>query len=88
MAVARIFCYNVSLNKKKLVMSQILKAGAIIHCPHCGEPQDGPVEDYVIPGHTGEKSRATEQCVECGDFYSVMLTPADDFVVEVADDND
>lgn len=46
------------------------------------------MEDYVIPGRTGERSRATDECVECYAVYSVMLTPVGDFVVDVADADD
>jgi hypothetical protein len=66
-------------------MSKILKAGDLVDCPKCLKPQEALVEECVIPGRTGERSRATEQCVDCDAYFSVMLTPAGDFVVDLAD---
>lgn len=48
-----------------------LKADEMFKCPHCGEEQEAVVEDYAIPGRTGEASRAKERCWECDKFFYV-----------------
>lgn len=59
--------------------------GEQIKCPHCGEPQEGTVEDYVIPGRTGMASAATEQCGDCDEYFSVVKDTDGTFDVAEAD---
>lgn len=69
-------------------MSANLKADDLVHCPSCRKPQDGPAADYVIPGRTGEESKALEECIECYAPFTVLLNAAGEYVVDVADADD
>lgn len=67
-------------------MSRLLNKGDAMVCPHCGENQDeGPVEDYVVPGATGPDSRASGDCVACFEFFTVEALPDGRFEVAKAD---
>lgn len=53
--------------------SQEYKAGQEVKCPHCGKPQDGPVEDMVVPGPHGRLNHPYENdCGWCDRLYDVM----------------
>lgn len=53
-------------------MATTLKTGDELRCPHCGELQEGPVEDFTIPGRIGvASSGAPEQCWNCDKFFQV-----------------
>jgi hypothetical protein len=64
----------------------VLKSGDTVQCPKCHTTDiEGVVDDYVIPGYVGEKSRALETCYECEAEFSVMRRPDGMFVVELED---
>jgi len=52
-------------------LSTIVQKGAPTVCPHCKVQQEGPVEDYVIPGYVGSASRATTDCDSCYEDFTV-----------------
>lgn len=43
--------------------------GQFIKCPFCSDEQDGPVEDFVVPGKIGEPYR--DECYNCGEKFYV-----------------
>jgi hypothetical protein len=66
-------------------MSRILNRGAAMVCPHCQADQDDdPVEDYVVPGYVGADSRATGDCVECFEYFTVEALADGTFEVSKA----
>ena len=69
-------------------MSKGLQATDAVHCPSCQKPQFGPAADYVIPGRTGDESRALDECIECYVPFSVLLTATGEYLVEVAEADD
>lgn len=46
----------------------ILKRGQIPDCPHCGERDEYPVEDYVVPK---KYITNTEQCGWCDEYFTI-----------------
>lgn len=47
-----------------------LNKGEIIRCPNCTDPQEGVVEEYVVPGWAGQESARVHDCVNCdAEFY-------------------
>lgn len=62
-------------------MSVKLLRGATLHCPACGKPQEGKVEDFVVPGRIGSSSEAEDECDGCNAAFSVTCVAVDQFEV-------
>lgn len=60
---------------KKLTVDELVK------CPHCGKDQEEPVQDFVIPGKTGEASIANNDCIWCDKNFFVETVNATEFLV-------
>lgn len=52
--------------------------GEFVNCPHCGEEQEGTVEDFVVPGKSGYASECEDQCWSCDEFFIVSYFVEDD----------
>jgi hypothetical protein len=64
-----------------------MKTGQILKCPHCGKPEESPVEDYVVQGRfaqLGPESRVEDQCGWCDGHFSVERVDQDTYCVEAA----
>lgn len=61
----------------------IINGNRKFKCPHCKEALDGPVGDYVIPGHVGARSIAREysDCGNCDGIFTVEKTTDTQFEV-------
>jgi hypothetical protein len=55
--------------------------GQKIKCPHCGQEQEEPVEDFVIPGRTGPESMTSNECFECTEEFDVEYVGNDTYQV-------
>lgn len=60
---------------------QTLKTDAEFNCPHCGRGQEGPVQDYVVPGRIGPRSKSNTDCGWCDRYFSVEQVSEGEFVV-------
>lgn len=58
-----------------------LSAKDMVKCPHCGKTQEEPVEDFVVPGRTGEASMTESDCIWCDGLFSVEAVSVTEFVV-------
>lgn len=58
------------------------KSGQKIVCEKCNETLDDPVDDFVIPGRVGSKSRSDDQCGYCDWEFSVERNKDGTFDVE------
>ncbi len=59
----------------------VLNTGDKVPCPDCGYVHDECVDDFVIPGHIGERSRAASQCDECDASFSVVRVSETHYVL-------
>ena len=55
--------------------------GQVPHCPHCGKTLEDPVEDHVIPGRIGERSRSRGDCGWCDGLFDVERASDTEFVL-------
>lgn len=62
-------------------MATKLRRGDTVNCPLCGKPQEGKVEDYVVPGFVGERSEHEDECFECTACFTVICTAVDQYEV-------
>lgn len=62
-------------------MAAILHHGDTLKCPLCNKVQEGPVEDYVVPGRIGESSEQEDECWDCGASFTVICIAADVYEV-------
>lgn len=62
-------------------MAVTLKKGDTVRCPLCNTAQEGPVEDFVVPGYIGEASEAEDDCWSCGAHFTVTCVEVDQFEV-------
>jgi hypothetical protein len=69
--------------RPKSIDSITLNKGQTMLCPSCDGKQEGPVEDYTIPGRIGDESVADpDQCfAECDKYFTVMNNGDDTFTV-------
>lgn len=64
-------------------MSHIYKKGEIVRCPHCGEEDSDPVEDYVVQGPHHIIGKAYEsECGWCDELFSVTKLSEDEYKVQ------
>lgn len=77
----RYFILNAQFITHELAMSALLKKGETLRCPMCGKPQEGPVEDYVVPGCIGEASECEDDCESCGAGFTVICVAKDQYEV-------
>lgn len=59
----------------------VLDTGDKVACPNCGYIHDEPVDDFVVPGYIGERSRATSYCDECDELFSVVRVSEKHYVL-------
>lgn len=64
--------------------THIYVRGEEVHCPHCGKAPDAMsplVEDFAIPGRTGEASMASTECTECDKWFNAIENADGTFTV-------
>jgi hypothetical protein len=55
------------------------------NCPHCGEEQEGVIDDYAIAGRVGIESESDTQCGYCDGWFRVVKDPDGTFNVDVSE---
>lgn len=63
-------------------MKRKYQLSELIHCPHCKKDQEGPAQDWVIPGRIGTASSAKEQCGYCDKWFSALRNNHGEIEVE------
>lgn len=63
-------------------MTTTYEKGATPKCPHCESELDCKVEDMVVAGRVGLSSVSEEQCGDCDEYFTVMLSKEGKYLVE------
>jgi transcriptional regulator NrdR family protein len=61
--------------------SDKLYANSRVHCPHCNQEQEDPVQDFVVPARIGPASRRIAECGWCSERFSIERNPDTSFTI-------